>query len=85
VEVPAPMAVKMYNKYMGGVDRHDQLRTLFALGKKLKFRKYYVKLFFLLFDVGMPNAWIHYRNVIQELKICMAPGQTSFNLLLRQW
>ena len=68
VEVPAPIAVKMYNKYMGGVDRHDQLRTLFALGKKLKFRKYYVKLFLFLFDVGMTNAWIHYSECHPEVK-----------------
>jgi hypothetical protein len=78
VEVPAPMAVKMYHKYMGGVDRHDQLQTLFALGKNLKFRKYYVKLFLFLFDVGMTNAWIHYSECHPEVKDMYATRSDFF-------
>jgi hypothetical protein len=27
---------------MGGVDRHDRLRSTFSLGKKHKFKKYYI-------------------------------------------
>lgn len=28
VEYDAPLAIAIYNKYMGGVDAHDQLRTV---------------------------------------------------------
>ena len=46
---------------MGGVDRHDRLRSTFSLGKRHSFRKYYVKLFLFLCDIGFTNAWIYYR------------------------
>jgi hypothetical protein len=62
------VAVKMYNNYMGEVDRHDQLMALFSLGKKLKFRKYCIKLFLFLLDMGMSNAWIHHSECHQEVK-----------------
>jgi hypothetical protein len=32
VEIPAPELVFNYNKFMGGVDKHDKLRSTFALG-----------------------------------------------------
>jgi hypothetical protein len=61
VDVPAPVAVKNYNQFMGGVDRHDHLRSSFSLCKAHHFRKYYVKLFLFILDVGITNAWIYYK------------------------
>lgn len=60
-EISAPVIVQNYNKYMGGVDRHDRLRSTFSLGKRHHFRKYYVKLFLFLCDIGFTNAWIYYK------------------------
>ncbi len=31
----------------------------FSLGKKLRFKKYYVKLFLFLCNIGFTNAWIY--------------------------
>jgi hypothetical protein len=63
VKVPAPVVVKNYNKYMGGVDKHDKLRSTFSLGKHHKFKKYYVKLMLFLVDVAMTNSWIYYKLI----------------------
>jgi hypothetical protein len=67
IYVSAPMAVANYNKYMGGVDRHDRLRSTFSLCKHLKFKKYYVKLLLFLLDVGLTNAWVYYKLCNEEL------------------
>jgi hypothetical protein len=67
IHVSAPMAVANYNKYMGGVDRHDRLRSTFSLCKRLKFKKYYVKLLLFLLDVGLTNAWVYYKLCNEEL------------------
>ena len=32
IDVNVPLNVKMNNKYMNGVDRHDQLRTQYMVG-----------------------------------------------------
>ena len=53
---PYPDAITTYNKYMGGVDRNDQLREYYHV--RLKSRKYYKYLFWMLFDVGITNALI---------------------------
>jgi hypothetical protein len=45
MEVSAPIAVKDY-KVLGGVDCHYRLWSMFSLCKKHKFKKYYVKLFY---------------------------------------
>jgi hypothetical protein len=67
ISVSAPMAVANYNKYMGGVDHHDRLRSTFSLCKRLKFKKYYVKLLLFLLDVGLTNSWVYYKLCNEEM------------------
>jgi hypothetical protein len=66
VEIPAPEVVYNYNRFMGGVDQHDKLRSTFALGKRHKFKKYYVKLLLFLVDVALTNSWIYYKMANPE-------------------
>ena len=66
VDVIAPVAVANYNKFMGGVDRHDRLRSSFSLCKAHHFKKYYVKLMLFLMDIGLTNAWIYYKKCNEE-------------------
>ena len=53
-EVECPLALKSYNKYMGGVDRGDQLRGYYRC--RVKSRKFYKYIFYFLIDVA--NAFI---------------------------
>ena len=53
---PCPESIMTYNKYMGGVDKNDQLREYYHV--RLKSRKYYKYLFWMLFDVAITNALI---------------------------
>ena len=61
MQLSAPAVVKNYNMYMGGVDRHDKLRSTFSLGKHHKFKKYYVKLMLFIMDIALMNSWIYYK------------------------
>ena len=56
VDVPAPTSVISYNKWMGGVDRGDQLRQYYHL--RLKSRKFYKYIFWFLIDVCIVNTYI---------------------------
>ena len=51
-----PEAIQTYNKYMGGVDKNDQLREYYHV--RLKSRKYYKYLFWMMFDVAITNMLI---------------------------
>ena len=50
------MAIISYNKWMGGVDRGDQLRQYYQL--RLKSRKVYKYIFWFLVDVSITNAFV---------------------------
>ena len=54
LQIQAPEVVVNYYKYIGGVDIHDKLQITFALGKRHKFEKYYVKLLLFLVDIFWP-------------------------------
>lgn len=56
---PCPLAIDSYNKYMGGVDRGDQLRGYYA--SKIKSRKYYKYISNFLVGVSLVNAFILFR------------------------
>ena len=58
VPCPAPMA--LYNTYMGGVDRNDQLRGYYHV--RMKCRKFYRYIFWFLFEVSITNAYILHSN-----------------------
>ena len=58
VPVECPDSIILYNKYMGGVDRGDQLRGYYC--RRPKSSKFYKYLFYFLFDVAITNAFILY-------------------------
>ena len=57
-DVPCPLAIKVYNRFMGGVDKNDQLRGYYSV--RTKSRKSYKYLFWFLFDVAIVNSFILY-------------------------
>lgn len=63
VTVPCPAAVTDYQRWMGGVDIHDQLRLQkFSLQTSTKFKKYYMSLFLGLVDLALVNAYISHKE-----------------------
>ncbi|MEI6864815.1 transposase [Flavicella sp.] len=62
IEVTRPLAVKEYNKFMGGVDLSDMLIELYRIDFKSK--KWYMRIFFYLLDMSVVNAWLLYRRVL---------------------
>ena len=59
IPVPCPQSIILYNAYMGGVDRGDQLRGYYRC--RTKSRKFYKYIYFLL-DVAITNAFILMKN-----------------------
>ena len=57
-DVPCPLPIKVYNRFMGGVDKNDQLRGYYSV--RTKSRKSYKYLFWFLFDVAVVNSFILY-------------------------
>ena len=55
IEVPCPESIISYNKFMGGVDRGDQLRGYYSC--RSRSGKLYKYIFF-LFDVAITNAYV---------------------------
>ena len=54
-EISCPQAIALYNKYMGGVDRNDQIRGYYPV--RMKGRKFYRYIFWFIFDVAITNAY----------------------------
>lgn len=54
--IPCPPNVVVYNKYMGGVDKSDQLRHYYRV--RCKTRKFYRYIFWFMFDSSVVNAFI---------------------------
>jgi hypothetical protein len=56
VDVPCPLIVSEYNKFMGGVDLCDMFLALYRIDRKSK--KYHLRIVYYLFSVCCCNAWI---------------------------
>ncbi|GMF32242.1 unnamed protein product [Phytophthora fragariaefolia] len=61
--VPCPASASEYQRWMGGVDVHDQLRLqTYSLQTSTKFKKYYKSLFLGLVDMALVNAYISHKE-----------------------
>ena len=77
VHVPCPESIISYNKFMGGVDRGDQLRGYYRC--RSKSRKFYKYIFYFLLDVAITNAFILMKNFTSS---CPFKDFKSFRLQL---
>ena len=57
--VSAPRQAVDYVKYMGGVDRADQLRSYYSCSRKSQ--QWWKKLLFFTIDIAVSNAWLCYK------------------------
>ena len=57
-EVRKPVMVEQYNKYMGGVDKSDQLLSYYGFSHRTV--KWWRRAFFHLLDLAVTNAYIMY-------------------------
>ena len=57
IDVACPLAVKLYNQNMGGVDLADQLRKSYTCTRKSRTR-WYMRLFWFFLDLSITNAYI---------------------------
>lgn len=55
VEVGCPEVVKVYNETMGGVDKFDQLRECYAIGRRSV--KWWHRIFYYLIDLAIVNSY----------------------------
>jgi hypothetical protein len=63
ITVPCPVPVTDYQRWMGGVDVHDQLRLQnYSLQTSTKFTKYYKSLFLGFVDLALVNAYISHKE-----------------------
>ncbi|KAH9118611.1 hypothetical protein LEN26_012002, partial [Aphanomyces euteiches] len=64
---PTIRAIEMYNRYMGGVDRHDFLRmAINNIQSAMSFRKWYKMCFAAILDMVVTNAFILYKMLKKD-------------------
>lgn len=56
VDVPCPLVVEQYNANMGGVDRFDQLRERYAIGRRSV--KWWHRILYFLIDLVIVNSFL---------------------------
>ncbi|XP_045769768.1 piggyBac transposable element-derived protein 4-like [Maniola jurtina] len=57
-EILCPKAIACYTLTMGGVDRFDHFRSSYPINRKC--RKFWMRLFFFMFDASIINSYITY-------------------------
>ncbi|CAF1619795.1 unnamed protein product [Adineta ricciae] len=67
IEVPRPNVIKSYNQFMGGVDLHDMLISLYRIN--VRSQKYYIKIIFHLIDLSIVNGWLLYRRHCDQRRL----------------
>ncbi|OWZ16229.1 hypothetical protein PHMEG_00010000 [Phytophthora megakarya] len=85
IRAQCPAAVNDYQNWMGGVDRHDQLRLQsHSLQMSTKFRKYYTSLFLGFLDMVMVNAYLSHKEAAKIKKTVAMKRSEWFCVLQNQ-
>jgi hypothetical protein len=71
LQIPCPLMITEYNKFMGGVDLADMLLSLYPI--KFRSHKNYFYIFFYLLKTAVNNSWLLYRRHCQQLGISYKP------------
>ena len=80
-QVPCPPSIVAYNRFMGGVDKSDQLRHYYPV--RCKTRKFYRSIFWFLFDSCAVNANIR-QITLKNFRFKLAEGMIGeYNSRLR--
>jgi hypothetical protein len=62
-----PPAVKLYIKYMGGVDRSDRMVRTYSVSRQSK--KWWFRLFYYFLDTALANSFILYNHSSNHLQL----------------
>ncbi|KAG5900222.1 hypothetical protein JTB14_008104 [Gonioctena quinquepunctata] len=65
--VNGPEVVEDYNKFMGGVDYHDQLRQCYSIDRRSK--KWWHRIFWGCIEITFVNAYVIYKKIRDEPKM----------------
>lgn len=77
--VTCPQVVKDYNRFMGGVDHADQLRTSYGVDRKSK--KWWHRLFWGILDIMFINAFVIYKERHGKIPLLVFRRQVVQGLL----
>ncbi|KAJ8528668.1 hypothetical protein ON010_g14661 [Phytophthora cinnamomi] len=85
VTVPCPAPVTDYQRWMGGVDVHDQLRLQsYSLQTSTKFTKHYKSLFLGMVDLALVNAFISHKEAAKMAGTTPMKRAESYAVLQNQ-
>ncbi|KAJ0395196.1 hypothetical protein P43SY_008177 [Pythium insidiosum] len=83
--VTCPKLVTDYQRWMGGVDVHDQLRLQsYSIQTTFRFMKYYKSLFMGLLDVALVNAYLTHRETCRIKRLVPKDRGDWYALLHKQ-
>lgn len=77
LDVHCPKVVETYNKYMGGVDRFDQMLERYAIGRRSI--KWWHRIFYYLLDMAVVNSFVLWKLNRPDKEKC---SQLTFRLKL---
>lgn len=77
VNVHCPKVVETYNKFMGGVDRFDQLQERYRIGRRSI--KWWHRIFYYLLDLAIVNSFVLWKLQQPNKKKC---NQLTFRMKL---
>ena len=66
ISIPRPNIIKIYNIYMGGIDKLDMMCAMYK--PTLRSRKWYMYIFLHTLQIALVNAWLLYRRNTAILK-----------------
>jgi hypothetical protein len=85
IVVKCPAAVNDYQRWMGGVDVHDQLRLQkYSLQTSTRFKKYYKSLFLGFVDLALVNAYVSHKETARLAKTPVMTRAEWFSVLQNQ-